>query len=191
MKPVAKPISALTALYRKAAEAAIAVSGNAYAPYSGFNVGAALIHSDGAITTGCNCENCIYQGCCGERCAIITANAEGRRTAVAVAVYGAMRDPSIRMPDDTLVAPCGLCRQMLNEVASISGNPLDIIMVSTGKKTAFVTQLDKLLPLGFGPSDIGINVALYRTKKDNDIQQQVGSSPKKSAEKQSGKKTKK
>ena len=148
---------------QKAALAAVTAHTNAYSPYSNFRVGAALLHDDGSVTSGCNYENCTLQSCCAERCAIVRANVEGRRCANAVAVYGrgyteaALANPP---PADTLCTPCGLCRQLLAEVADLSQNFEEFVLILVAFDTthAKLVRLADFLPGKFGPSDIGIDV---------------------------------
>lgn len=157
-------LESLPAEYQAAAKAAIATQAHGYSPYSNFSVGAALIHPDKSITSGCNYENCTLQSCCAERCAIVSANASGRRTATAVAVYGRGTLPSSDgTPADTLCTPCGLCRQLLVEVADLSQNytTFDVICVSFDKKHANVMRLADMLPQKFGPGDIGMDIKKY------------------------------
>ena len=91
-------------------EAALEVANNAYAPYSNFHVGAALLLPDGTIQTGINIENRSYGATnCAERTAVFSAIAKGYKTFDAIA---------IATPDaDYPVAPCGICRQVLTEFA--------------------------------------------------------------------------
>ena len=82
---------------------------NAYAPYSNFSVGAALLCADGSVFTGCNIENASFPcGICAERTAAAKAISEGHRDFVALAVAGA---------SEAICTPCGLCRQFLYEFA--------------------------------------------------------------------------
>lgn len=79
----------------------------AYAPYSNFHVGAALMTSDGTIFIGCNVENASYGLCnCAERTAIFRAVCEGYKEFTKIAIVG---------PGDNLPYPCGACRQVLSE----------------------------------------------------------------------------
>lgn len=157
-------ISALPLEMQNAAQAAVAAHKNSYSPYTNFRVGAALLHDDNATTSGCNYENCTLQACCAERCAIVRANIEGRRCAKAVAVYGrgyteaALAHPP---PSDTLCTPCGLCRQLLAEVADLSQNfeEFVVILVAFDTTRAKLVRLADFLPGKFGPSDIGMDVA--------------------------------
>jgi cytidine deaminase len=156
-----KKVAELTPAYRAAAAAAVQVSENSYSPYSRFCVGAARVHPDGTLTVGTNWENCTYQATCAERCAIVTANAQGKRAAVAVAVYGKVKDAPFNANELDLVSPCGLCRQQLYEVAQLSGQDLDVIMVAKGQKFAAVVRLSELLPRAFGPTDAGLDISSY------------------------------
>lgn len=114
---------------------------NAYAPYSRFSVGAALLAADGRVFTGCNVENASYGLTnCAERVAIGTAVTEGAREFVAIAVTG---------PEDaTACAPCGACRQVLYEF----GPEMPLIMPSRNADGFEVMSMDALLPGAFGPA---------------------------------------
>lgn len=84
----------------------------AYAPYSGFQVGAALLCSDGSIFTGCNVENASYGAAnCAERTAFFKAVSEGKRSFRAIAVVGGREDAEHLAP----CPPCGICRQVMQE----------------------------------------------------------------------------
>lgn len=128
--------------------AAFAARENAYAPYSGFAVGAALLAENGSIYTGCNVECATYTPTsCAERTALCKAVSEGVREFAAIAVVGAKTDA----PDDGLItSPCGVCRQMLYE---FGGKALRVIMAKS--ETDYVEKtLEELLPLGFGPEKV-------------------------------------
>ena len=87
---------------------------NAYAPYSGYTVGAALECTDGTVYTGCNVENASYSiTCCAERTAIFKAVSEGKRKFTSIAVVGAMAEENA--PLSQYGSPCGVCRQALAE----------------------------------------------------------------------------
>ncbi|AYU77800.1 cytidine deaminase-like protein [Leishmania donovani] len=156
-------LTRLPAEMQRAAAAAVAAHKNAYSPYSNFSVGAALLHDDGSVTAGCNYENCTLQSCCAERCAIVRANMEGHRRANAVAVYGrsyGAATPTNPPPADALCPPCGLCRQLLVEVADLSQNfeEFMVVLVALDAQRAKVVRLADLVPAKFGPADMGMDV---------------------------------
>eukprot|EP00760_Papus_ankaliazontas_P012580 PhM_4_TR15412/c0_g1_i1/m.18547/K01489/cdd, CDA; cytidine deaminase len=160
-----KPISELPANYADLLKQAHDVARNSYCPYSNFRVGAALLHPDGEVTLGTNWENCTYQGTCAERTAIVSANVKGRRKATAIAVHAySIGDHVPPSPPDFFVTPCGLCRQMLNEVAQLSGGNLDIVMANTDLSQAAVVPIGALLPNSFGPADIGVDIVRWSTE---------------------------
>ena len=81
--------------------------GNAYVPYSGFCVGAAVLTTDGDVFTGCNVENASFGATiCAERCAVLKAISEGCTSFTKIAIVSSA---------DTLTYPCGICRQFLSE----------------------------------------------------------------------------
>ncbi len=118
--------------YERQAELARA---NAYAPYSGYSVGACVVCKDGAYYTGCNVENASYGATmCAERNAVAAAVAAGQREIEAVYLVSSGRD----MP-----YPCGICRQVLAEF----GNPSVFVRNADGRRD--VATLAELLPNGF------------------------------------------
>lgn len=123
----------------------------AYAPYSRFHVGAALLFADGAIVTGSNVENASYGlSLCAETVAAARAFHEGRRGGlVAVAVAGgAETHTGVEAP----VTPCGRCRQTLFELAAIGGT--DPVVLCLGSGEVLETTLATLLPHAFGPASL-------------------------------------
>ena len=120
----------------------------AYAPYSHFAVGAALLTKQGRIYTGCNIECASYSPTnCAERTALFKAVSEGERAFAAIAIVGAKTDA----PDDSsLTSPCGVCRQMLYE---FGGKDLIVVMAKSAEEYTEMT-LGDLLPLGFGPEKV-------------------------------------
>ncbi len=114
---------------------------NAYTPYSGFKVGAALLCDDGSIYTGCNIENSSYSPTvCAERVAIFKAVSDGKRDFLAIAVCGS--------PDGELTQefcyPCGVCRQVLSEFCD---KDFKIYVVSKNDVKEYT--LSELLPYSF------------------------------------------
>nr|WP_242653400.1 cytidine deaminase [Sphingomonas jatrophae] len=136
---------------------ALGAARNAHAPYSRFAVGAALLLADGSIVTGTNFENASYGlSLCAETVAIAAANAQGRlRDVVAVGVVGgAMASDGLTSVGP--VRPCGRCRQIIHEAASLGGRD---IVVYCGDATGGSVErhlASALLPHAFGPGDLGI-----------------------------------
>lgn len=116
---------------------------NAYAPYSGFLVGAALETADGIVFRGCNIENSSFGATnCAERTALFSAIAAGHRSFSALAVVGAYQDG--RAPEE-FCPPCGICRQVLAEFCS-PGLP---VYLQNGEGTQKTLLLKDLLPEAF------------------------------------------
>ena len=119
---------------------------NAYAPYSKFQVGAAVLLENGEIVTGTNQENAAYpSGLCAERVAIFYANSKYPNVPVkAIAVSAFTNDDYIRTP----VPPCGSCRQVISETETRFETPIKIYLVSKTKITV-IEDAKSLLPLNF------------------------------------------
>jgi len=133
-------------------KAAIKAAANAYAPYSNFHVGAALLLNDGSIVTGANFENASYgMTLCAETVAIAKANSDGQlKQIVAIAVAGGP-EGQVAMGTEP-ITPCGRCRQILKEVADLTEND---IPVHCAHASGFETYtLSQLLPHGFGPASL-------------------------------------
>ncbi len=125
--------------------AAIAARDNAYAPYSHFAVGAALLCSDGTVYTGCNIETAAFNGVCAERTALYKAVSEGARAFAALCVVGGRVNGALG-----ITSPCGVCRQSLIEFCRAE---MPIIMATD--ETHFEEQtLGALLPMSFGPDNL-------------------------------------
>ena len=109
----------------------------AYAPYSGYQVGAALLCADGAVYQGCNIENAAYSPTiCAERTAFAKAVSEGQRNFIAIALCGG-KDGKIT----SLCTPCGVCRQVMGEFCG------DDFIVYMAKPVGYETRtLSQLLP---------------------------------------------
>jgi len=135
--------------------AALTASRHAYAPYSGFHVGAALLFADGAVVTAANVENASYGlSLCAEANAVARAMGEGRRGGLlAVAVVGGRPDAAGEtVPGPEPVMPCGRCRQMLHELAALGGT--DPTVIGVGGSTLHRAALSTLLPHAFGPANL-------------------------------------
>jgi len=114
----------------------------AYAPYSRFLVGAAVLDAEGHIHAGCNVENAAYpEGVCAEACALGAMVLAGGRRAQAVVVVGDGEAP---------VTPCGGCRQKLREFAS----PELVVLVADRHRLRGLFTLGMLLPSSFGPANL-------------------------------------
>ena len=124
---------------------AIEARKRAYAPYSGFLVGAALLTADGRVFTGCNIENAAFTPTnCAERTAFFKAVSEGVRAFEAIAVVGGKgEEPS------EFCAPCGVCRQVMAEFCSP-----DFRVILGNENNQTVYTLSELLPASFSKSDL-------------------------------------
>ena len=136
-----KPL--LTSAEREALlRAAVEAMGRAYAPYSRFLVGAAVLDDQGRIHPGCNVENAAYpQGVCAEGGALSAMVLAGGRSVRAVLVVG---------EGEGLVTPCGGCRQKIREFAALD-TP---ILIADSQHVRATFTLDELLPQSFGPEHL-------------------------------------
>jgi len=125
---------------RELIEQAKNASKYAYALYSGFPVGAALLAKSGKVYTGCNVENSSYGlSMCAERVAVFKAVSAGEKEFVKLAIIG---------PENREILPCGACRQVLFEFAP------DLIIVTLDNDEVRSYSLKQLLPEGFGKKDL-------------------------------------
>jgi cytidine deaminase len=124
-------------------DAALQGRAHAYAPYSKFQVGAAILADDGHIYFGCNVENAAYPaGTCAEAGVIAAMCAGGGRSITAIAVVG---------PTAELCFPCGACRQRIREFST----PQTMIHVLKGDSSGHESfDMNALLPRSFGPGDL-------------------------------------
>ena len=127
---------------------------NAYAPYSGFSVGAALLMENGDVIGGANFENASYGlSLCAETVATATASAAGRLSEViAVGIVGGMTGKD----GVDAVLPCGRCRQVLNEAAQRGKRDLAIYCSGLTGGSIEEYRLSDLLPHAFGPASLGL-----------------------------------
>ena len=120
----------------------------AYAPYSKFKVGAALLLEDGQIIQGNNQENIAYpSGLCAERVALFHAGSQFPGIAVDLICIVAKGD---LMPKSQLLSPCGACRQVMLESENRQNKPIRIILVNQDNRTMCIDSVKNLLPFGFG-----------------------------------------
>ncbi len=128
-------------IYKELVKKAIKAKENAYAPYSEFPVGAAILTEKGNIYTGCNIECASYGGTnCAERTAVFKAVSEGERNIRAIAIISNSEDYTY---------PCGICRQVLIEF----GSDIEVIIAKSEDDFKIYT-IDKLLPNSFSPEDL-------------------------------------
>ena len=139
-------VADLSAADKELTMAAISAADNAYAPYSRFNVGAAVMFEDGEIIKGCNQENAAYpSGLCAERTALFYASASRpEKKMSAIAIVAMQNGEMCKNP----VTPCGACRQVMAQYQMKSGRPMKVILVGADKVLVF-EKVDDLLPLIF------------------------------------------
>jgi cytidine deaminase len=126
---------------------AVAAREKAYAPYSHFRVGAALLAKSGKVYHGCNVENAAYTPTnCAERTAFFKAVSEGEREFVAIAIAAGPEGEAL-----AFTSPCGVCRQVMAEFCSPES--FQIIM-GTEPEQLKVCALKELLPFSFGPENL-------------------------------------
>ena len=112
----------------------------AYAPYSDYTVGAALLCADGKVYLGCNIENATFTPTvCAERCAMQTAVCDGERAFLKIAIVGGRREEA-----DGFAPPCGVCRQVMAEFCQ---GDFEILLLKDGQ--LYKETLDALLPCRF------------------------------------------
>jgi cytidine deaminase len=128
--------------------AALDARTRAYAPYSHYHVGAAVLTSDGDVVIGCNVENAAYPATiCAERVALTAAVAQGKRDFVAIAVATANGG-----------TPCGTCRQVMAELG-----PDMLVYISDAAGRYSTTSVRELLPDSFGPQRLAAGVGELHT----------------------------
>ena len=131
----------LTKIYIRLIDSATKVRNNAYAPYSKFLAGSAVLAESGVIYTGCNVENASYGLTnCAERTAIFKAISAGEKKIKAIAIVSDVPD---------FDAPCGACRQVIYEF----GKDTDVIMANLSGKYK-IEKISRLLPYAFGPESL-------------------------------------
>lgn len=119
----------------------------AYAPYSGYLVGAALLTGEDEIITGCNIENAAYgPSNCAERTAFFKAVSEGKSDFAAIAIVGGAKES-----EGDYATPCGICRQVMREFC----DPDTFLVIVAKDETAYkLFSLAELLPEAFGPDNL-------------------------------------
>lgn len=131
---------------RELCEAAEKALMGSYAPYSKFNVGAAVRLADGSIVTGANQENAAYpSGLCAERTAMFSAYANHPDTPMTAIAITAAQNGKL---NEDITAPCGACRQVMAEYQKVSGRKWTILLYGK-KKIIKLSQVDDILPFIF------------------------------------------
>lgn len=131
---------------RELCEAAEKALAGSYAPYSKFNVGAAVRLADGSIVTGANQENAAYpSGLCAERTAMFSAHANHPGTPMTAIAITAAQNGKL---NEDITAPCGACRQVMAEYQKISGRKWTILLYGK-KKIIKLSQVEDILPFIF------------------------------------------
>ena len=131
---------------RELAQAAIDATAQAYAPYSKFNVGAAVLFQDGEIIKGANQENAAYpSGLCAERTALFYASASRPDKAMTAISIAASQNGELL---ETPVTPCGACRQVMAQYQLKSGLPMMVLLIGAHSILKF-EKIDDLLPFIF------------------------------------------
>lgn len=133
---------------KKLAALALEARRRAYTPYSGFQVGAALLCKDGAVYTGCNIENAAFgPTVCAERTAFFKAVSEGKREFEAIAIVGG---PAGKEPEE-FCPPCGVCRQVMMEFCDPES-----FRILLGRRDMAIQEysLKELLPFGFSGAGV-------------------------------------
>ncbi len=129
--------------FERLLQLALKAQGRARAPYSRFNVGAAVLGGSGAVYPGCNVESASYGATiCAERSAVVGAIAAGETAILACVVVTPTPEPS---------SPCGICRQLLREF----GTDMPVFAASSVSDAVYAARLRDLLPLSFGPDNLG------------------------------------
>jgi cytidine deaminase len=158
------PVSSLAPQDRKLCEFASVAAETAYEPYSRFSVGAAVRTRSGNIYTGSNLENASYGvGICAEVSAIAAANSAGDFDIEAIAIVGYPTEA--RSAGKEIVTPCGRCRQIIFEASNVSGDDVKVIACNGDLTRCRIYSISELLPDGFGPSNLKMDVARYQQNR--------------------------
>ncbi len=132
-----------------------------HSPYSRYCVGCAIQLKSGEFVVGANQENASYGlCCCAERTTIFSIHNMGRKRDIkAIAVTARPADADKSYVGTTPVAPCGACRQVIKESEDLAQSPIVILMdCYDDNKILRVVGISGLLPLAFGPADLGIKI---------------------------------
>jgi cytidine deaminase len=127
----------------------------AYAPYSHFHVGCVIVSTDGRQVTGANLENACYRlGICAEQSALSAAqHLFGLGNIARIVVSGGAAKDG-KLTGDSVVTPCGGCRQAILEAAQVAGSDLEILCASGNGQRTETHRIGALIPHGFGPANL-------------------------------------
>lgn len=144
------PLSEWPKSFQALHKAALAATESAYAPYSRFHVGAAVLLANGEIVSASNQENAAYpSGLCAERVVLFYAGARYPDVAVTAIAVAAVTDGQVV----ERVSPCGACRQVMLETQMRAGAPVQVLLCGSDSIT-LVDNVASLLPIGFDGSDL-------------------------------------
>jgi len=151
--------------------AAKSVMARAYNLYSRFYVGAAVRSESNRIFTGTFMENASFgMTVCAEVSAILGAINSGDPLIRSIAVVGGQSLDALSRP----VTPCGRCRQVIYEMSQLNGKDIDIYCADAATKNILVVTIEELLPVPFGPLDVGMDQELASYRKRASLQAQPG-----------------
>jgi len=137
----------LSEIYKNLMDRSIEAQQNAYAPYSNFKVGAAILLEDGTIFTGNNQENSAFpSGLCAERVAIFACSAQHPNIKINVIAISANSE---KIDINTVLAPCGSCRQSMYEYESKQNKPIRVLLKGVDNEVVEFLSVSDLLPLVF------------------------------------------
>ena len=137
----------LSEIYKNLMDRSIEAQQNAYAPYSNFKVGAAILLEDGTVFTGNNQENSAFpSGLCAERVAIFACSAQHPNIKINVIAISANSE---KIDINTVLAPCGSCRQSMYEYESKQNKPIRVLLKGVDNEVVEFLSVSDLLPFVF------------------------------------------
>ena len=137
----------LSEIYKNLMDRSIEAQQNAYAPYSNFKVGAAILLEDGTVFTGNNQENSAFpSGLCAERVAIFACSAQHPNIKINVIAISANSE---KIDINTVLAPCGSCRQSMYEYESKQNKPIRVLLKGADNEVVEFLSVSDLLPFVF------------------------------------------
>lgn len=150
----------LTPLQKELVLAAEKVMVEAFNPVSRYQVGAAVATGAGQVVTGTNLESVSHHSLHAETSALTKALTMGLRDFVRLAVIARLENAEL----NETPGPCGNCRQYIYEISQMCGHDIEIIMSSEFKDKIVISSISELLPMAFGPKDLGIDLTRFRQR---------------------------